>query len=270
MELQSLVVAQRRHLADQLDGLTAEDWETETLCEGWTVRHVVAHLTMPFRHSKPGMLLGILRARGNFNRFADRVARRDAKAPTAELVRFLRDNAEHGWTPPGAGFEAPLTDLVVHSLDIVRPLHLPADIDPAALAVVLQHLVTPRSIEFFGLDLDGLALRACDIEWSYGAGRDVVGSAADLVTALARRKTRLDLAGAGVGQLTVEHAMTAMTATLVNDQLDAMYAALADPTRRRILATLTAGEATVTELAAPFDASLQSISQHVQVLERGA
>jgi DNA-binding transcriptional ArsR family regulator len=59
-----------------------------------------------------------------------------------------------------------------------------------------------------------------------------------------------------------------MTATFTDDQLDAMYAALADRTRRGILASLTAGEATVTELAAPFDASLQSISQHVQVLER--
>jgi DNA-binding transcriptional ArsR family regulator len=59
-----------------------------------------------------------------------------------------------------------------------------------------------------------------------------------------------------------------MTATLTDDQLDGVFAALADPTRRGILATLTAGEATVTELAAPFDATLQSISQHVQVLER--
>ena len=59
-----------------------------------------------------------------------------------------------------------------------------------------------------------------------------------------------------------------MTATISDDRLDAMYSALADRTRREILATLTAGEATVTERAAPFDVSLQSISQHLQVLER--
>jgi len=50
--------------------------------------------------------------------------------------------------------------------------------------------------------------------------------------------------------------------------LDATFAALADPTRRAILARLASGEATVTELAAPFDMSLPAISKHLKVLER--
>jgi DNA-binding transcriptional ArsR family regulator len=52
------------------------------------------------------------------------------------------------------------------------------------------------------------------------------------------------------------------------DLLDATFAALADPTRRAILARLTSGEATVTELAAPFDMSQPAISKHLKVLER--
>jgi DNA-binding transcriptional ArsR family regulator len=52
------------------------------------------------------------------------------------------------------------------------------------------------------------------------------------------------------------------------DLLDATFAALADPTRRAILARLAAGEATVTELAAPFAMSQPAISKHVKVLER--
>jgi DNA-binding transcriptional ArsR family regulator len=52
------------------------------------------------------------------------------------------------------------------------------------------------------------------------------------------------------------------------DQLDRTFSALADPTRRAILARLTSGEATVTELAAPFDISLPAISRHLKVLER--
>ena len=53
-----------------------------------------------------------------------------------------------------------------------------------------------------------------------------------------------------------------------SDQLSTTFAALADPTRRAILARLTQGEATVNELAAPFPISVQAVSKHLQVLER--
>ena len=52
------------------------------------------------------------------------------------------------------------------------------------------------------------------------------------------------------------------------DQLSATFAALADPTRRAILARLTEGEATVNELARPFPITIQAVSKHLQVLER--
>ena len=52
------------------------------------------------------------------------------------------------------------------------------------------------------------------------------------------------------------------------DQMDSIFAALADPTRRAILARLMAGETTVTELAEPFDMSLPAVSKHLKVLER--
>ena len=62
--------------------------------------------------------------------------------------------------------------------------------------------------------------------------------------------------------------MTA-TDTLTDERLDAAFAALADPTRRAIVSRLSRGDATVTELAAPFDMSLPGISKHLKVLERG-
>jgi DNA-binding transcriptional ArsR family regulator len=52
------------------------------------------------------------------------------------------------------------------------------------------------------------------------------------------------------------------------DQLSVTFAALADPTRRAILARLSQGEASVTELAKPFDLSLPGISKHLKVLQR--
>lgn len=59
-----------------------------------------------------------------------------------------------------------------------------------------------------------------------------------------------------------------MSATLTEERLDRTFAALADPTRRAILARLATGEASVTELAAPFDMSLPAVSKHLKVLER--
>lgn len=55
---------------------------------------------------------------------------------------------------------------------------------------------------------------------------------------------------------------------MATDQLSRTFGALADPTRRAILAQLTDGEATVTELAAPFKMSLPAVSKHLKVLER--
>ena len=55
---------------------------------------------------------------------------------------------------------------------------------------------------------------------------------------------------------------------MATDQLDRTFSALADPTRRAIIARLAAGKATVTQLAAPFDISLPAVSKHLKVLER--
>jgi DNA-binding transcriptional ArsR family regulator len=55
---------------------------------------------------------------------------------------------------------------------------------------------------------------------------------------------------------------------VVDDQLDTVFGALADPTRRAILTRLARGEATVTELAAPFAMSMPAVSKHLKVLER--
>jgi DNA-binding transcriptional ArsR family regulator len=56
--------------------------------------------------------------------------------------------------------------------------------------------------------------------------------------------------------------------SMSSDRLSAVFSALADPTRRAILARLSAGEASVTELAAPFSMSLPAVSKHLKVLER--
>lgn len=59
-----------------------------------------------------------------------------------------------------------------------------------------------------------------------------------------------------------------MTTAFADDQLSATFAALADPTRRAILARLAAGEASVQEISRPFDMSLPAVSKHLKVLQK--
>ncbi|MDQ1361553.1 MAG: hypothetical protein QOJ44_1930 [Acidimicrobiaceae bacterium] len=198
LELPELLANERLGLADVLAVLTPDQWESPSLSEGWTVRHVVAHLVMPFRYSLPRVALKLVRAGGNFNRMADRVARQDASLPTAELVATLRENARHDFTPPGAGYEAPLTDLVVHGLDICRPLAIERPIPADTTRLVLDNVVTDQSLKFFGTDLSGVELHASDMEWTFGSGEPVVGSSSDLILAVCGRPAGSErLVGAG-------------------------------------------------------------------------
>src|SRR5215472_17393214 len=62
--------------------------------------------------------------------------------------------------------------------------------------------------------------------------------------------------------------MSRSTTLKIDDRLDAVFSALADPTRRRMLVRLARGEASITELAEPFQMTLPAVSKHLRVLER--
>lgn len=187
------IAERRRGMADVLDGLTAEQWSAPSLCEGWTAAHVAAHVTMPFRYSSGRFALELLRARGRFHVLSNRVADRDATLPRAELAAVLRDSAEHPWKPPGAGWDAPLTHDIIHGFDITRPLGIVDEVPDDALRVVLDGLVSPRSTKHFGVTIEGIAVRATDLDWSAGEGRPLTGRATDLALLLAGRRLPDDL-----------------------------------------------------------------------------
>ncbi|MFE7182452.1 maleylpyruvate isomerase family mycothiol-dependent enzyme [Streptomyces erythrochromogenes] len=180
-EVRALIAAERRELADLLDGLRDDQWDGPSLCAGWRVREVAAHMSMGFRLSLPATLGQLARARGNLHRMTDRVARRDAAAHApAELAAFLRDGAHHPWTPPVGGLTAALGHDVVHGLDITVALGLDRRVPEDRLRVLLAG-IRPGGLRFFGVDIDGVQLRADDLEWSYGSGSPVHGAAQDLL-----------------------------------------------------------------------------------------
>jgi hypothetical protein len=115
------------------------------------------------------------------------------------LVGILRDNADNPFKPPGAGYEAPLRDLVVHSMDIYRPIGLELDIPMETLQVVLGSVTSARSLKFFNINVTGLEVCATDTDWTLGSGLSVVGDAADLVLTFCGRPAGLvGLTGEGV------------------------------------------------------------------------
>jgi uncharacterized protein (TIGR03083 family) len=186
--IEDMIAAERRELAAVLDGLTPDEWSSTTLCAGWRVAEVVAHMTMPFRFSTGRFVCEMVKSAGRFNRMADRVARQEAAELSRDvLVASLRDNAGHPWQPPGGGPEGALSHDVIHGLDITTALGLDRRVPLDRVEVVLVG-VKPKQVKYFGTDLTGVCLRADDLDWSYGSGTPVTGLAQDLLLVLCNRR----------------------------------------------------------------------------------
>ncbi|GGP73849.1 hypothetical protein GCM10010214_56130 [Streptomyces abikoensis] len=181
MDVRTAIASERCELADVLDGLTEEQWNAPSLCAGWRVREVAAHMSQGFRYSFGRTALELVRSGGGLHKMTDRLARRDAAALSPrEIAQALRDNARHPWTPPVGGLPAALGHDVVHGLDITVPLGLGRRVPEERLRIVFG-TVQPRTLRFFKAKLDGVELRATDLEWSYGAGRTVARPAQELL-----------------------------------------------------------------------------------------
>lgn len=188
-ELPAQVAAERGELARVLNDLPALAWDADTLCAGWRVREVVAHMTMPFRYSAARFAAELARSGGRFNLMSDRVARRDAAAVSeADLLSVLRANATHPWKPPGGGYVGALTHDVIHGLDITVPLGIARRVPEDRLRAVLDAIAAPKARKHFGTDLSGVQLKAEDIDWVSGSGRQLSGAAQDLALVLCGRK----------------------------------------------------------------------------------
>ena len=194
---------ERRGLCELLDGMAAHRWDTPSLCAGWSIKDVVAHLTTTTRTSLGQVIWGALRAGGDFHRMTARAARdRAARFAPADLIAQLRETAESPRRMPGSAPMDPLLDLLVHGQDIARPLQLDRSIPPASAVAALDHLAGNT---FFGAParLAGLTVAATDVAWSSGEGvHDVRGTAADLLLTITGRACALgDLTGSGVDLL---------------------------------------------------------------------
>ena len=186
-DLQRAVTSEFLALADLLESLPESEWETPSLCAGWRVREVVAHMTMPTRYTMEQFMAELRDCGDDFIRLSNRVAERDASLSTTTLVGNLRDEVLHQWTPRG-GHAGALNHVVIHGLDFTVPLGTTRQPPEETVRIVLDHLTTGGAHEYFGSDLNDVALQATDIDWSYGSGTLVKGIAADLALYLCGRQ----------------------------------------------------------------------------------
>ncbi|SDS38227.1 TIGR03083 family protein [Friedmanniella luteola] len=184
-DLQSWVAPTYQGLADLLTAGPARTWEAPSLCAGWSVRHVVAHVTMPARLTPATFGAELAAAGGDFGVLSDTVALRDAALPVTELLDQLRSPVLHAWQPPG-GAAGALSHAVIHGLDVTVALGRPAVAPAEAVTAVLDQLVDAEG-RWFGVDLTGVRLEAADTGRAWGDGRPVRADSGSLVALLAGR-----------------------------------------------------------------------------------
>ena len=197
------VEAERRELCLWLEGLEPSDWDTPSLCDAWSVRDVVAHLTLSTRTSAFDFVKGMLRYRGNFERMeAERASARALEFSAAELIDQLRAHAGSAAHSVGSSPLDALSDVIVHGQDIARPLQRTRPASPDRVSLALDHVLASR---FYGARkrLRDVTLRATDSHYVSGTSdTEIRGPAIDLLLVATGRPAGLDtLEGTGVDQI---------------------------------------------------------------------
>jgi uncharacterized protein (TIGR03083 family) len=197
-DVRAMARAERAELADFLATLTAEEWDTRTLCERWRVRDVVAHM---FSYEDLSPLRLVRRLAGGLTRGNDvGVAELGDRRPD-ELLALARDHLYPRGLTAAFGGRIALTDALIHHQDIRRPLGRPREIPPDRMRVVLEFARGAPPLKARSR-VRGLTLRAADVGWRAGSGPLVEGPAEPLLLAIAGRPgVTGELSGPGVPTL---------------------------------------------------------------------
>ncbi|MFH8484891.1 maleylpyruvate isomerase family mycothiol-dependent enzyme [Streptomyces longisporoflavus] len=198
----ALVHAERAALIEDLARLDDRQWEQPSLCEGWTVHDVAAHLVDTARTTRLGFVGAMVRARFDFDRQNARGVERERGASPKETWERLRQVAARKTGPP-APLDTRLVEEIVHGEDIRRPVGLSRSYPTQAVVRALR-LQARTSASFGGAKkrVAGIQLAATDAALTIGEGPKVHGPALSLLLALSGRQAALDeLEGPGLAAL---------------------------------------------------------------------
>ncbi|MFI2430367.1 maleylpyruvate isomerase family mycothiol-dependent enzyme [Streptomyces sp. NPDC018693] len=198
-----IVHAERAALIADLAHLDDEQWEKPSLCTGWTVHDVVAHLVDSARTTRLGFVVGLVRERFDFHRQNARGVERERGASPQETLDRLRHVASRRSTPP-APLDSRIVEEVVHGEDIRRPLGLAHSYPQEAVSRSLRlQARTPASFGGAKELTARVRLTAVDdTDLSIGSGPEVRGTALALLLAVSGRRVALDeLDGPGIAHI---------------------------------------------------------------------
>jgi uncharacterized protein (TIGR03083 family) len=184
---------ERGSLLALLETLTAAEWNTQSLCSEWRVRDVVGHMVSETTMSIPKLVAGTVRSGCRINKFIATDARRKGGLTDSELVDAFRTAVPTRTHLPGLSSMSMLEDIVIHSLDIRRPLLRHHTVPESRMVLVASDLWSSRFFVGHKLIAD-LRVRATDADWAAGEGNEVSGPIEGLVLAMSGRL-------AGLGEL---------------------------------------------------------------------
>ncbi len=194
---------ERLVLLEYLETLTLEQWDAPSLCAEWRVRDVVGHMVSETEMTIAQAAWGFSTTGFRINRYIAKDAQKRGEAPVAKLLEDYRGVVLARTHLPGLTSLSMLVDIVIHQMDIGRPLERHRDIPTGRLIPVAGDLWTNRF--FPGPKLfQGIRAIATDADWSAGDGVDVTGPIEALVLALAGRFVAVDqLKGEGSATLRI-------------------------------------------------------------------
>ena len=182
MEIQAMTATTLKRLADQLSRAGNSVWDQPSLCEGWRVREVVAHMTMAVRLTPAEFIDQLQAAGGGFHALSNAIATRDANLPIQDHLANLESDQLARWEPPAGGAMGALNHAVVHALDITIPVGLDRSCSDDSAVAILDWLTREGNARAFGTDLTDMSLTANDLDWSWGQGsRHLTAPAGQLI-----------------------------------------------------------------------------------------
>ena len=203
MDAWQMTDTERTAFADLADSLTPAQWDQPSLCDGWKVRDVVAHVADGADPKFGKMMLTAVKYGFRMNVMNEREAQKAGAKPTDELRKELRATVGVHKAPGPIKPEDMVLETIVHEQDVRRPLGITRAYSADEMKIALER-ATLQGSSFLPIKkrIAGVKLKATDVDWEHGEGSEVSGPAEALLMAMAGRPIALaELSGPGLDTL---------------------------------------------------------------------